>query len=384
MTNWLPWSGDKNTDRSVGAKCGLDNHGNTCYCNSVLQALFHCEQFRQACLSQKLTGDSLVTGLRDLFTQMELQGKSGESSSYKSLSTKQFLTRLREKNEMFRGTEQHDAHEFFNYLINEIAETLEPKGGNTADLQHKSSRNEERNPKSDDSKTYTPVTWVHELFEGTVIYKTRCRCCENISKMVEPFVELSVDIKKDSTLALCLQKQFGGTEELKAQEKYFCDHCNCLQEAERSLTLGRLPLILVVHLKRFKYDEQCNRFWRLDYYVMYPRRLYLKSGDREAMQYSLSAIVVHVGTNATHGHYICCVPRDSQTILFDDHVVKSSDEDLIQVYYGASAGRADGKQCGYLLFYTQDRSESSSAANDDSNSFNPANEQFADVSGTTS
>jgi ubiquitin C-terminal hydrolase len=49
-------------------------------------------------------------------------------------------------------------------------------------------------------------------------------------------------------------------EMLSRDDKFFCDTCGCLQEAQKRLLLQQLPQCLIFHLKRFKYMEQLNRW----------------------------------------------------------------------------------------------------------------------------
>lgn len=49
------------------------------------------------------------------------------------------------------------------------------------------------------------------------------------------------------------------TETLNAEDKFFCDACSGLQEAQKRFKIKVLPPILCLHLKRFKYIEQYDR-----------------------------------------------------------------------------------------------------------------------------
>ena len=42
---------------------------------------------------------------------------------------------------------------------------------------------------------------------------------------------------------------------LDKDDKFFCDHCCCLQEAQKRLLIKQVPHCLILHLKRFKYVE---------------------------------------------------------------------------------------------------------------------------------
>lgn len=49
------------------------------------------------------------------------------------------------------------------------------------------------------------------------------------------------------------------TETLDRDDKFFCDTCCCLQEAQKRMKLKQLPQCLCLHLKRFKYIESLAR-----------------------------------------------------------------------------------------------------------------------------
>ena len=87
--------------------------------------------------------------------------------------------------------------------------------------------------------------------------------------MNEPFLDLPIDIDENASLNYCLEK-FSHKEILKDSEKFFCDKCKSLQVAEKKIILKKLPKTLIIHLKRFKYDEKFKRLMKLNWKIAFP------------------------------------------------------------------------------------------------------------------
>lgn len=74
----------------------LPQFGNTCYCNSVLQALYFCRPFRENVLAykaQQKKKENLLTCLADLFHSIATQKKK-----VGVIPPKKFISRLRKEN----------------------------------------------------------------------------------------------------------------------------------------------------------------------------------------------------------------------------------------------------------------------------------------------
>jgi ubiquitin carboxyl-terminal hydrolase 4/11/15 len=56
------------------------------------------------------------------------------------------------------------------------------------------------------------------------------------------------------TLQQCLQL-FIEPEVLGPDDKWYCPHCKEHIQAEKRMSVWRLPPILIIHLKRFKYNQ---------------------------------------------------------------------------------------------------------------------------------
>ncbi|KAI5119724.1 hypothetical protein M0805_001437 [Coniferiporia weirii] len=390
---------------------GLENFGNTCYVNSVLQALYFCHPFRelvthvhsQSVLSTppnpfdtpslpttsadlharsirkpssfdapKARDNPTINGtvtsaapsippspptmfaaLRALFVYI-----SGNAQDKGTISPRAFVEKLKKENELFRSTMHQDAHEFLIYLLNKIAEDLEEEARNARSRSSSgddlSSSVMSSGPSTlgtalSGTNSMTNSTIVHDLFEGVLTSETRCLTCETVSSRDEAFLDLSLDIEQNSSVTACL-RQFSASEMLCQKNKFFCDSCCGLQEAEKRMKIKRLPNVLALHLKRFKYQEDLGKYIKLMYRVAFPLELRLFNTVDDAQDpdrlYELFAIVVHIGNGPHHGHYVAIVKSRGSWVLFDDDSVDTIKESDIPKYFGDSSSG-----CAYVLYY---------------------------------
>ena len=104
-----------------------------------------------------------------------------------------------------------------------------------------------------------------------------------------------------------------------------------LQEAQKRMKIKKAPHILVIHLKRFKYIEQLGQYKKLSYRVVFPMELKLSNtSDDVDTEYSLFAVVIHVGSGPNHGHYVSLVKSHNHWLFFYDENVEMVEERTLQ------------------------------------------------------
>ncbi|KAI8449536.1 hypothetical protein BY996DRAFT_4550017, partial [Phakopsora pachyrhizi] len=291
---------------------------------------------------------TIYSTLRDLFRHISRQPKP-----VGAVAPQAFIATLKRNNELFRSTMHQDAHEFLNYLVNSVAEDVMAEQEKRMEEERKSPLLEPTPPalKAERPKPGEQgSTWVHRLFEGVLTNETKCLTCETVTQRDESFLDLSIDIDQNTSLTACL-RQFSASEMLCHKNKFSCDRCCSLQEAEKRIRIKKLPNVLALHLKRFKYQEDLQRYTKLTYRVVFPFELRLFNTTDDIPNpdrlYELWAIVVHIGTGLHHGHYVTILKSDGKWLLFDDNVVSRVEEHDIQKYYGDTPGVGSG----YVLFY---------------------------------
>jgi ubiquitin carboxyl-terminal hydrolase 9/13 len=304
--------------------------------------------------------ESLFSSLKDIF-----EAVIAHRSRIGVVSPHKLLEILRRDNEMFRTPMHQDAHEFLNLLLNEVVENVEQFSKTRVTEVDQSEQGENGLtvtsgavvPNRSSTMSQLNSGWVHELFEGTLTSETRCLTCENTSQRDEAFLDLSVDLEQHSSVTSCLRK-FSEEEMLCERNKFHCDNCGGLQEAEKRMKIKRLPKILALHLKRFKYTEDLQRLQKLFHRVVYPfyLRLFNTTDDAEDPDrlYELYAVVVHIGGGPYHGHYVSIIKtQDRGWLLFDDEMVEPVDKAYVRNFFGGENVLA----CAYVLFYQETTEE---------------------------
>uniref|UniRef100_A0A8D1QST7 Mediator of RNA polymerase II transcription subunit 20 n=1 Tax=Sus scrofa TaxID=9823 RepID=A0A8D1QST7_PIG len=162
-----------------------------------------------------------------------------------------------------------------------------------------------------------------------------CISCNYKSNTIEPFWDLSlefperyhciekgfVSLNQTECLLTEMLAKFTETEALEGRI-YACDQCNSkrrksnpkplvLSEARKQLMIYRLPQVLRLHLKRFRWSGRNHRE-KIGVHVVFDQVLtmepyccrdMLSSLDKETFAYDLSAVVMHHGKGFGSGHY---------------------------------------------------------------------------------
>ena len=112
---------------------------------------------------------------------------------------------------------------------------------------------------------------VTDIFGGQLQSCIECQECKYVSRTFDPFLDLSVEIPRSdsksllqktlnftdsakTTLDACLQK-FTGGELLEGENMWKCDKCKEPRKAVKKLAIYKLPKILVVSFKRFRWGS---------------------------------------------------------------------------------------------------------------------------------
>jgi len=276
----------------------------------------------------------------------------------------------------------------YGVKLNVIGKSLLIKAENLCRQEPEESKSSE-NPEKKKEKLSRPPkrkafrSPITDIFSGRLQNETKCLECGHVSKVLNPFQDLSVPIPNSDmveqaveerklappprpglfsslltavgitnsqiTLDMCLHS-FCTSEELIESERYHCEKCKKKVEAKKMLSIALLPDVLILHIKRFNYHAG---FWGgskkttlVEFDATLDMRSYLHPDflddpQNKVSEYELYGLVRHSGSLGG-GHYIafCRKPDDRERWwCFDDRSV-----------YEVPLSKVLQKEA-YLLFY---------------------------------
>ncbi|KAF6155104.1 hypothetical protein GIB67_035851 [Kingdonia uniflora] len=312
------------TVRRIGA--GLQNLGNTCFLNSVLQCLTYTEPFAAYLQSGKHKSSCHTAGFCAMCA-IQNHVKRALQSTGSILAPKDLVMNLRCISRNFRNARQEDAHEYMVNLLESMHKCCLPSGVPT------------------ESPSAYEKSLVHKIFGGRLRSQVKCMQCSYCSNTFDPFLDLSLEIAKADSVRKAML-HFTASEQLDGGEKqYHCERCKQKVKALKQLTVHKAPYVLSIHLKRFSSHSPGQK---IDKKIAFDTHLDLKpfvSGSYDGdLKYTLYGVLVHAGWSTHSGHYYCYVRTSSGMwhSLDDNRVVQVSEKIVLA-------------QKAYMLFYVRNR-----------------------------
>ncbi|KTW27560.1 uncharacterized protein T551_03059 [Pneumocystis jirovecii RU7] len=342
---------------------GLTNLGNTCYMNAIIQCLSNtipfARYYRDGSYKKHINFDNPLGykgELAQTFAQLISYLWDNEHTYVSPLFFKNVIGRLKEQ---FRNNDQQDSQEFLAFLLDGLHEELNTAAGRlkprelTVEEKLKIESMPDQIASNIEWQRYTHLnnSIVVSLFQGQLQSRLKCLTCSFQSTTYNPFTYLSLPIPftqaKTSTLYECLQF-FVQKEYLKDKEQWYCSKCKKPRDATKTLTISKIPEILLIHLKRFrtcghwkdkidtKVDFLINNLDLTDFLLK--SELFTDSSNHEKYLYHLYAVTNHYG-NLDGGHYTAVIKNGftNSWNLFDDRrVVFCNESDVVVINFPLS------------------------------------------------
>lgn len=334
--------------------------GNTCYANATIQAIRNCakvpwifESGRFNGLFKKEPSDKRAKqqALASTFAEIvQLLGRCKKGQRVRPADFwSKFGAAVQDTGfEHLAMKMPHDSHEFYLFMLDCLHESMAQEV-NMKILRPPPTTDTERHAiealetwKREFTKNYSPLV---DLFYGLQHIIIRCKACGHASHRWEVFSALKAQVPsglkegKAPTLAEMLAAEF----EPETIEGYVCDKCAPTRtDAEKSVRLWRLPMYVVVVLKRFTFDGRkihtpCAAVEEAFDFAPY----FSDESPEKGGACTLHSIVDHHGgTNG--GHYTAQTKRDNTWLFYDDESVATGNGVPPMPFFGSST---------YMLFF---------------------------------
>lgn len=257
---------DAERDPMLKGVVGIQNMGNTCYCNSTLQLLRACSEWDIFCLtesfSEQLAADTdsnkkILLAYQDILKSLW--------SAYRPAYVRP-LGFISEVSKAVKGTAYesfgipvpNDSHEYLVYLLDHFHEALKTTSEYQEQAIPENATDTERMRimASNGWNQYLSknTSKVVDCFFGMTRKTVHCTNCSNNTYRWEVFNSLKVPCEGE-TFMEWIRREANEQSEI---EGYACDNCKGRHTAKIRMHLWRLPSNLFITLRRFNYDGRKN------------------------------------------------------------------------------------------------------------------------------
>ncbi|KAI8462651.1 MAG: hypothetical protein J3K34DRAFT_499179, partial [Monoraphidium minutum] len=337
---------------------GLENLGNTCYLNAVIQALAFLPPLARQCRARAHRDLCNTQGAPCVFCDFEIVVNRVLAASG-AHSPDALVKALPSLNSDFKPYVQQDAHELLRCLLEELSRIQ------NAALEHAVMTTGVLPPPR------CPGPSVIDMFSGTLFETVRCLECGDVCRQRDKSQDLSLSIDNADSVEEALV-QYTREEPLETRT---CDKCGRDMPASKQTTMRDPPHALVIHLKRFnangtvvtknsrhvKFGERLDIAPFLDKNQTpagasvdgttpikgsYGREADVAAGGTAAAAclpstYRLCSVVVHAGDKPSSGHYYSFVRGSGGWHRANDEVVTRVPWSAVE------------QEDAYMLFYAR-------------------------------
>jgi ubiquitin C-terminal hydrolase len=235
---------------------GLANLGNTCFMNATLQAWRNCPEWTLYCKQNKVDEhikDKDAPPAKFLIAYKDLIQSLWAGTGPAYVRPLGFYDHMRHivkgtLYDIFVQRSPQDAHEFLVWMLDQMymatQKEIDMKINNESALP-KMTLGAVRAWKSSFEKQYSPLT---DLVFGLYRIQYMCGGCNAVHTRWETFNVLKIAIEKDAnTIEDCVRLEFKS----EMIEGYECDACKKKTTTKKSVSIWRLPKVLIITLKRF-------------------------------------------------------------------------------------------------------------------------------------
>lgn len=282
--------------------------------------------------------------------------KSDSTVANTAVRPTEFKAQLGQFAPQFQGYQQHDAQELLALLLDGIHEDL--------NRVKQKPYIEDRDCNGKDDEKDAMEAWknyllrnksiIVDIFQGQMKSTLQCLVCGHVNVRFEPFMYLSLPIADGSRSLEDCMELYLAPEILRGENQWYCSQCKAHVDARKKTDLWILPPILIVHLKRFRFDDEygsVQRGSKNSTAVQYPirnwdLRSYVKSrASAGCSKYDLYAVSNHIGGLGS-GHYTAYAQarfEEEGWYEFNDSQTSRITEDTLR----------ENASSAYVLFYNR-------------------------------